>query len=109
MAVFIVKLEHPDEEGWRRWLKPHVDWLYEQVDAGVIVASGPSRGTTVRQGLLVMRADDEKALRSILATDPFWRNGIVEDLTIVEWDPIFGQLRQLSSAPEGISIDQLMS
>lgn len=101
MSVFIVRLEHPDEEGWQRWVAPHVAWVRENVAQGVIIASGPSTGTDIRQGWLIMRAADEEALRGILATDPFWHHGIVENLLIVEWDPIFGQLDELSSAPGG--------
>lgn len=107
VAVFIVKLEHPDEEGWRRWLEPHLNWVKKLVDAGVIVASGPSLGTSVRQGLLVMQAVDEPALREVLKTDPFWPNGIIENLTVVQWDPIFGRLASCSSAPDGIRIEML--
>jgi hypothetical protein len=101
MAIFFVRFEHPDEAGWQRWVRPHVDWLNEQVSKGTIIASGPSVGTTVRQGLLVMRAKDEPALIAVVQTDPFWINGIVENLQITQWDPLFGVFRDLSSNPEG--------
>ena len=101
MTIYFVRFAHPDEAGWQRWVRPHVDWLNEQVSKGTIIASGPSVGTTVRQGLLVMRAKDEPALIAVVQTDPFWVNGIVENLQITQWDPLFGAFRELSSNPEG--------
>jgi len=98
MTIYFVRFEHPDEAGWQRWVRPHVDWLNEQVSKGTIIASV---GTTVRQGLLVMRAKDEPALIAVVQTDPFWVNGIVENLQITQWDPLFGAFRELSSNPEG--------
>ena len=102
MAVFLVRLEHPDEIGWQTWVRPHVDWIHKQVERGAVVASGPSVDTPVRQGLLVMQAPDEPTLREILRTDPFWPNGIISTLSITRWDPFFGALRHLSSSPDGV-------
>ncbi|MFO6453051.1 MULTISPECIES: YciI family protein [unclassified Aeromicrobium] len=107
MAVFIVRFEHPNETGWKEWVRPHVEWVQQHVESGDIIASGPSVNTAVRQGWLVMRAEDEAALRTIISTDPFWPNGIVENLLIVQWDPIFGQLVAESSSPAGFDTTQL--
>ncbi|MBB5158959.1 YciI family protein [Saccharopolyspora phatthalungensis] len=109
MAIFFVRFEHPDEDGWQRWLGPHVDWIREQVERRVVLASGPSLGTPVRQGLLVMRAQDETALRAILTTDPFWEHGIIENLQITGWDPVFGSLKEFSSTPGEVELDALVS
>jgi uncharacterized protein len=100
VAVFIVRLEHPDEAGWQRWVRPHVAWVHDQVDRGSIVASGPSVGTGVRQGWLIMRAEDEPTVRSILETDPLWVHDVVAGLQITRWDPVFGALRRISSSPD---------
>lgn len=102
MAIFFVRFEHPDEAGWQTWVRPHVGWIRDQVDGGVVIASGPSIGTPTRQGLLVMQAPDEDALRAILRTDPFWSHGIIDNLQITRWDPFFGALRHLSSNPDGV-------
>jgi uncharacterized protein len=99
MAVFIVRFEHPDEEGWQRWVRRHLDWIAAQVEAGTVVASGPSVDTPVRAGLLVMRAEDEAALRAVIATDPFAEHGIIADMQVTRWDPLFGALRHLSTNP----------
>ncbi|MBM9464393.1 hypothetical protein JL108_13110 [Aeromicrobium sp. YIM 150415] len=107
MPLFLVRLVHPDEESWKRWVRQHVAWVQEHVAQGVIVASGPSVGTATRQGWLVMRAADESVLRELIATDPFWDAGVIEDLLIVQWDPIFGHLAELSSSPNGIDLSVL--
>ena len=107
MQLFLVRLVHPDEETWKRWVRPHVEWVQEHVAQGAIVASGPSVGTAVRQGWLVIRADDESSLREFITTDPFWDAGVIEDLLIVQWDPIFGDLAELSSARGGIDLSAL--
>ncbi|WP_435193585.1 YciI family protein [Streptomyces sp. NRRL F-5630] len=101
MSNFIVRLEHPDEAGWKTWVGPHVEWVRARIADGTIIASGPSVGTEIRQGWLIMSAETEQELRETLATDPFWENGIVENLLIVEWDPIFGRLDDISTSPGG--------
>lgn len=108
MKVFIVRLEHPDEAGWRQWLKPHLEWVRAQVDSGHIIASGPSIGTTFRQGWLIMKAESEDSLRSLLETDPFWDPGIIENLLIVEWNPVFGELDRFSTSPGGADAEALI-
>ena len=50
-----------------------------------------------------MQAADEPTLLAVLQTDPFWPNGIVENLQITQWDPLFGDLRHQSSSPNGFS------
>ncbi|MDO4918795.1 YciI family protein [Kocuria sp.] len=103
LHTFLVRLEHPDEAGWKTWVRPHAEWIFAQLAAGTIVASGPSVGTQVRQGWLLMRATSEVQLHEVLATDPFWEHGIVENLLVVEWDPIFGNLAEFSSRPDGVA------
>lgn len=103
-AIYLVRFEHPDEAGWQAWVRPHVGWIREQVEQGVVIASGPSVGTPTRQGLLVMRAADRSDLEAIIRTDPFWVNGIIDNLQITQWDPLFGDLRNLSSSPHGFEL-----
>ena len=52
-----------------------------------------------------MQAADEPTLLAVLQTDPFWPNGIVENLQITQWDPLFGDLRHQSSSPNGFSFE----
>ena len=97
-------LHHPDEAAWQQWVRPHVEWIKEQVDLGTVLASGPSVDTPFRQGLLVMQADDEAVLREVLRTDPFWPSGVIENPQITQWDPLFGAFQKLSSSPAGVDL-----
>lgn len=54
-----------------------------------------------------MQAPDEPGLREILGTDPFWVNGIIDNLLVLGWDPVFGRLATLSSAPDGLGVDDV--
>lgn len=60
------------------------------LEAGHIKASGPLVGTDVRSAALIIEANDRSHLDAILASDPFAIHGLVEAMTVMEWDPIFG-------------------
>lgn len=112
MPHFAVTYDHPDPEGWAHHLEPHVRWLLEQVEKGSLLASGPTRGRDVRTALLVFAMPDETALRDLLATDPYMEHGQVSDLTITEWDPIFGVFAEDSTRAaltDNQLLEQLMS
>ncbi|SFS90822.1 YciI family protein [Saccharopolyspora flava] len=97
MAFFLVHYSHPDEQGWKRYLEPHLDWLLARVDDGSLVASGPAVDTGTRSALLLFRGTDRDAVRAILDTDPFMIEDQVADLSITEWDPIFGTFHDQST------------
>ena len=42
--------------------------------------------------MLIIDTPDRSALDAIIASDPFAVEGSIEDMTITEWDPIFGAL-----------------
>ncbi len=90
MTTYVVTYTHPDEAGWTAHVGPHVDWITEQVDRGVLRASGPFAGTPVRSAMLIIDAPDRPCLNAIIASDPFAIEGLIEDLTVTEWEPIFG-------------------
>lgn len=92
MATFIVTYTHPDETGWNEHLAPHLEWIVEHLEAGHIRASGPLVGIAVRSAALIIEADDRPHLDAIIASDPLSIHGLVEEMTVVEWDPIFGAL-----------------
>jgi len=90
MPLYVVHYCHPDETGWQEQLMPHVVWLREQVAAGVLRASGPIADPAVKRAMLIITADDEASVRAIVETDPFAIHGLIADMEIAEWDPIFG-------------------
>ena len=69
---------------------PHVGWLREQVAAGALRASGPIADNAMKRAMLIVAAADEAAVRAMVATDPFAVHGLIADMSIAEWDPIFG-------------------
>ena len=55
--------------------------------------------------MLIIEAADQKALLEIIGADPFAIEGLIHDMTVNEWDPIFGAFNADSSyagrAPTG--------
>ena len=99
MPVFAVVYEHPDQVGWAQHLGPHVQWLKDRVDDGSLLASGPVVGRPVKAALLIMSAPDRAGIETIIASDPFAVAGLIANMTIDEWDPIFGAFNARSSMP----------
>ena len=97
MPLYLVTYEHPDEARWQIHLMPHVDWLKQRLADGALIASGPFPGGHVKSAMLIMAAPDQAALEAIIATDPFAVEGLIANMTIREWDPIFGAFNARSS------------
>ena len=116
MPLFLVTYVHPDLEGWKTYLAPHLEWIAKQVDAGTLRASGPTltdptlTGST-RTAALLFESPDRSTLDSTIATDPYAEHGQISDMTITQWDPIFGLLNahstQRSRSTEQIVTDIL--
>ena len=99
MPLFAVTYEHPNEAGWTQHVMPHVVWLQDRLRDGSLLASGPFAGTPVRSALLIMNAPDRAALDGLIASDPFAANGLIENMIVSEWDPIFGTFNERSTMP----------
>jgi len=101
MQTFVVTYEHPDDDGWRLHLMPHIAWLRERVADGSLLASGPLDSQGVKAALLLVAAADRAGLDAIIAGDPFAEQGLIANMTVRVWDPIFGVFNQRSSMPAG--------
>lgn len=99
MPLFVVSYAHPNEEGWKRHVVPHVVWLQNRLQDGSLVASGPFTDTTVKSAMLIMNAPDRAALDALIASDPFAEQGLIESMSVNAWDPIFGVFNGRSSLP----------
>jgi uncharacterized protein YciI len=97
MRFFIVTMSHPDGDGWNRHLAAHVAYLEMLVDAGSLRASGRLVGTPLRSGFLIFTVPDRPTAEALVAGDPFAVEGLIETLSIVEWDPLFGVFAAESS------------
>ena len=79
---------------------PHIAWLQDRLGDGSLLASGPFSETTAKSALLIMRAPDRMSLDDLIASDPFSSEGLIENMTVRQWDPIFGAFNQQSSMPQ---------
>ena len=99
MPLYAVTYEHPDEAGWRQHLAPHITWLQERIKDGSLLASGPFNDSPQRAALLIIFSLDRASLDALIASDPFATEGLIENMTVREWDPIFGAFNERSSRP----------
>ena len=99
MPIYVVTYEHPNEDGWKEQLMPHITWLQAQLKNGALLASGPFSDRTLRSAMLIISAADRVSLDQLIATDPFAEHGLIANMSVNEWDPIFGAFNNRSSMP----------
>lgn len=99
LTLYLVTYVHPDPVGWERYLEPHLEWIAQQVEAGTLLASGPTTADEHehRSAALLFQCEDEDSLHRILESDPYLVHGQVSNMTFQAWDPIFGILNERSS------------
>lgn len=90
MPLFAVDYAYlPEHAGDRDSTRPeHRAWLTQQADAGTLLTVGPYLDGS--GALLIIAAGDEDAARTLLAHDPFAREGLVGTVRITEWKPVIG-------------------
>ena len=64
---------------------------------GSLIASGPLTTTRLRSGFLMFEAPSRSEVEALVQADPFAIMGLIVDLTIEEWDPLFGVFAARSS------------
>jgi uncharacterized protein YciI len=67
-----------------------VGFLQGLIEAGKIRASGPVTGLGKRAGFIVMTVENREEAERLIAQDPFAIEGLIDELTILAWDPMFG-------------------
>ena len=97
MAFFLVTMTHPDGDGWGRHVIPHVNYLRGLIEAGSIRASGPVTGLSKRAGFIIFTAAGRAEVERLIAEDPFAIEGLIDELTILDWDPMFGAFAEDAS------------
>ena len=99
MPFYVVTYEHPEEDGWRKHLMTHVAWLRARLADGALIASGPFAEGSVKSAMLIIDAADHDALAGIIAGDPYAEHGLIANMSVRAWDPIFGAFNDRSSMP----------
>lgn len=92
--MFLVTMTHPDGDGWGQYVAAHVAFLQRLIDAGKIRVSGPVTGLGKRAGFIIMTVADADEARRLIEQDPFAKEGLIDELTILEWTPMFGSLAE---------------
>jgi len=92
MSTWVIAYVHPDQERWNQFLEPHLHWIEQHLDDGRIIASGPLPDEQQLSALIIMDARDRDHVDQLLAGDPFVAEGLVTELTVQRWEPIFGLL-----------------
>ncbi len=99
MPLYVVTFEHHDEARWKQHLMAHIKYLQDLLKDGTLRASGPFPGNPDRKAMLIISAPDRAALDAIIDADPFAIENLIENMTVAEWDPIFGVFNADSSYP----------
>lgn len=99
MPLYVVRFHHPDADGWQQQLTAHIAFLQQLLRDGSLKASGPLVGAADKAALLLIEAPDRPALDAIIARDPFAEHGLIADMIVEEWDPLFSAFNALSSMP----------
>lgn len=66
----------------------HRAWLSQQLEAGLLLASGPLVDNP--GALLIFKAESVEALAGLLDQDPFDQAGCIGERVINQWNPVFG-------------------
>jgi uncharacterized protein YciI len=77
-----------DEETMHEVRPIHRAWLTQQLEAGVLLASGPMVDNP--GALLIFKAESVEALAGLLDQDPFDQAGCIGERVINQWNPVFG-------------------
>jgi uncharacterized protein YciI len=89
VSVFVVTYTYSADEIELNQIRPtHRVWLQEQLDAGMLLASGPM--VDRQAALLIWKSSSIEELNSLLDQDPFEIAGMIGERTIEAWNPVFG-------------------
>ena len=96
MPIYAVTYRYTDDGDHRQAVRPtHRDFLRGLAEQGVLVVSGPYAEAEEPPGaLLILRADSKNEVSAALDKDPFRTEGIIADVSVVEWQPVSGPLAE---------------
>lgn len=74
----------------KKFLQSHLDWL--DANRNLVRVAGSLRRTPDANpvgGLWIVDADSKAAVERLIATDPFWMNGLRDHVEILYWSKAF--------------------
>jgi uncharacterized protein YciI len=93
VPYFATTYRYTDDDATRDEVRPsHRDYLRGLSEQGRLAASGPYVGGDRGGALLIFVADTEDAALELSDKDPFVLQGLVEQRTVREWQPVSGAL-----------------
>ena len=112
MKYYLVKYTHTDFVGWKKHLIPHLKFIQEHIKAGDLLLSGPIQDSPKekKEAILIFKANNKESLQKVLEKDPYWKENLVSDYQINEWNPMFGLLGySADKMEEGFKNPELIS
>ena len=73
---------------------------------GRLLASGPLKGTALRAGFLILKADSLQEAQALIEADPFTREDLICGLSIEQWDPLFGMLAEYFDSAQTLEAER---
>lgn len=94
MAVFVVTYRYTEGAAdARAAVRPiHREFTGALAEQGYNLASGPVGADETPGAVFLVSAADKAAALALLADDPFQIEGLVAEVTAVEWQPVTGPL-----------------
>jgi len=93
MPYFATVYRYTDDDATRDEVRPsHRAYLDGLAEQGRLAVSGPYVGGERGGALLIFVAHDEAAALELSDDDPFVLQGLVEERTVREWEPVSGEL-----------------
>ncbi|QCB96420.1 hypothetical protein E5206_05335 [Arthrobacter sp. PAMC25564] len=92
MATFAVTYDYsPATSVDRDQHRPsHVEFLKTQFDGGRLVKSGPFGPDENPGALLIITGESKEEVEALMDQDPFFRNNLIEERNIRQWNIFFG-------------------
>jgi uncharacterized protein len=91
-VLFAVRFtDRPDTAAVRaQHLQAHLNWLTEHA-ATILVAGSlrPTMDAPAAGGLWIVEAESRETVDALIATDPFWINGLREGYELMHWAKAF--------------------
>ncbi len=90
MPIFAVHYSYADSAapGRDEHRPRHRGWLYDLVEKGVVLSTGPYPDGS--GALILFRAENAATMERLLAEDPFAQHDLIADKRFVEWTPVMG-------------------